>query len=103
MKSVDSKSKRRVRPLYQVMFDSLKDEIEQGRYMKTFPSESQLVRRFAASRQTVMRAMRELVSAGLVERRRGSGTVVSRRMRQLLGRVGLILPGCFDAPFTDAF
>lgn len=99
----DSKAEGKASPLYLAIFDALRAEIEQGGYLKAFPSEAQLVRRFAASRQTVIQAMRELVKAGLVERHRGSGTVVSRRIRQLLGRVGLILPGCFDAPFTDAF
>ena len=45
----------------------------------------------------------ELVKAGLVERHRGSGTVVSRRVRQTLGRVGLLLPTLFSSPFTTAF
>ena len=36
--------------------------------------------------------MSELVKAGLIERRRGSGTVVSRKMRQKLGQIGLVAP-----------
>lgn len=90
-------------PLYTTIFETLKGDIEQGRYTKAFPSEAQLVTRFKASRQTVIRAMAELVKAGLVERHRGSGTVVSRRVRQTLGRVGLLLPTLFSSPFTTAF
>ena len=90
-------------PLYMKIFDALKADIEQGRYTMDFPSEAQLVQRFAAGRQTVIRAMGELVKEGLVDRRRGSGTVVSRRVRQTLGRVGLILPVLLSSPFTAAF
>ena len=68
-------------PLYMTIFETLKGDIEQGRYTRVFPSEAQLVKRFKASRQTVIRVMSELVKAGLVERHRGSGTVVSRRVR----------------------
>ena len=100
----DHRQKKNVpRPLYQAIFDALRAEIEQGCYQKDFPSESQLVRRFAASRQTVIQAMRELVKAGFVERRRGSGTVVSRRIRQALGRVGLVILNLEPSPFATVF
>jgi len=89
-------------PLYRTVFEALRDEIMEGRYQKSFPSESQLVRRFAVGRQTVIRAMGELVNEGLVERRRGSGTVVSRRIRQTLGTIGLVLPNLVSSPFTAA-
>jgi len=89
-------------PLYRTVFEALRDEIREGRYQKSFPSESQLVRRFAVGRQTVIRAMGELVNEGLVERRRGSGTVVSRRIRQTLGTIGLVLPNLVSSPFTAA-
>ena len=89
-------------PLYRAIVEALRDEIMEGRYQKTFPSEAQLVRRFAVGRQTVIRAMGELVNQGLVERRRGSGTVVSRRIRQTLGTIGLVLPNLESSPFTAA-
>ena len=89
-------------PLYRIIVEALREEIMEGRYYKTFPSEAQLVRRFAVGRQTVVRAMVELVNEGLVERRRGSGTVVSRRIRQKLGTVGLIMPNLVSSPFTAA-
>ena len=89
-------------PLYRAIVEALRDEIVEGRYQKTFPSEAQLVRRFSVGRQTVIRAMGELVNQGFVERRRGSGTVVSRRIRQTLGTVGLVLPNLASSPFTAA-
>src|SRR5579875_2391447 len=42
------------------------------------PSESELVKEFGASRPTVARALAQLESEGLVERRAGSGTYVTR-------------------------
>lgn len=89
-------------PLYTTIFETLADEIRKERYVRAFPSEAQLVTRFKASRQTVIRAMAELVKAGLVERRRGSGTIVSRKMRQKLGRIGLVAPHFKWTEFVDA-
>ena len=37
-------------PLYRTIVEALRDEILEGRYQKTFPSEAQLVRRFAVGR-----------------------------------------------------
>ena len=87
--------------LYRQIAEILKAEISSGRYSRAFPSETQLVKRFAVSRQTVMKAMSELVSAGFVERHRGSGTLVSRKMRQALGRIGLLLPWFMSSPFAN--
>ena len=42
------------------------------------PSESQLVKKFGASRPTVARALRTLEAEGLVHRRAGSGTFASK-------------------------
>ena len=89
-------------PLYRTIFETLQDEIRGGRYQDAFPSEAQLIRRFAVGRHTILRVIRDLVEAGLIERRRGSGSVVSRRVRQKLGDIGLILPTLTSTPFTNA-
>lgn len=89
-------------PLYLDIVSKLKAEIESGRYRKQFPSEAQLVRRYKVSRQTIIRVMAELARAGLIERYRGSGTVVSRKVNLTLGRIGLVLPWLSSAPFYDA-
>jgi LacI family transcriptional regulator len=54
----------------------LREEILSGRYGTDgrMPSEAQLVRRFSVSRPTIARALRELATEGLLERRAGSGT-----------------------------
>ena len=89
-------------PLYRTIFETLRDEIREGRYQEAFPSEAQLIRRFAVGRHTILRVIGDLVGAGLIERRRGSGSVVSRRIRQKLGDVGLIMPHLSSSPFTSA-
>ena len=45
------------------------------------PSETELVRRFGFSRMTINRAVRELQTAGLVQRVRGAGTFAARLHR----------------------
>lgn len=54
-------------------------EIHSGRYVpgQKLPTESQLMEQFGVSRAPVQQAMRSLVEAGLVTRRRGAGSVVA--------------------------
>jgi GntR family transcriptional regulator, histidine utilization repressor len=55
---------------------ALKDEVVAGTWPpgSLMPSEAELVQRFAVSRMTVNRALRELQSEGLVDRTQGVGT-----------------------------
>ena len=64
---------------YQKIFEALKSEIASGRYKpgEKLPSEADLIHRFGTSRMTVFRAMRELQTRGIVDRKVGSGTYVS--------------------------
>jgi len=66
-------------PKYQQVYSALWREIRSGRMKRgdRLPSEAALERRFGASRITVGRAVRDLQTAGLVERRAGSGTFVT--------------------------
>lgn len=66
-------------PKYRQIFDTLKESISSGDYRvgERLPSESELVKTFAASRLTVNRALRELQLGGLIVRRVGSGSYVS--------------------------
>ena len=68
-----------VLPKHRQVFTTLKRQIETGRWKPgdRLPSEAELVRTFDASRITVGRAVRDLQSAGLVDRRAGSGTYVA--------------------------
>lgn len=87
------------RPIrHKEIFDDLREQIVGGRMKEgdRLPSESQLVRKYGVSRPTAARALRDLQTAGHVERRAGSGTYVrSRNPVEAPGRplVGLMVPG----------
>lgn len=75
----------------------IRSEIASGKYGTggRLPSEAQLVSRFGVSRPTAAQALRTLEHEGLVERRPGSGTFVTRppTTRSALQQLGLIVPG----------
>ncbi|HAV64790.1 MAG TPA: GntR family transcriptional regulator [Verrucomicrobiales bacterium] len=75
----------------------LKEELASGRLAVDgrLPSEAQLVNRFGVSRPTVARALRDLQTEGLVERRAGSGTYVKPVASQPVASstLGLLVPG----------
>lgn len=63
---------------YRVVLDAMRQEIDQGHFRPgdRLPSDNDLAQRFDASRLTVIRALRELETQGIVKRRAGSGTYV---------------------------
>ena len=63
-------------PRYLQLADQLRTDIARGEFPDGFPTESALCLRFACSRFTVREALRTLTAEGLIERKRGSGTVV---------------------------
>jgi GntR family transcriptional regulator len=67
-------------PLYQRCQADLRGRIEGGEFdpEKPLPSEEDLCRAYGVSRITVRRAMTELIRLGLLSRRQGSGTFVTR-------------------------
>jgi GntR family transcriptional regulator, arabinose operon transcriptional repressor len=86
---------------YQQILARLEEEILSGKYKagQRLPSEATLIRQFQTSRITVGRAVHELGSKGLVERRVGSGTYVrAERTTGLL--FGLLIP---DLGETEIF
>jgi GntR family transcriptional regulator, arabinose operon transcriptional repressor len=90
-------------PRHQQIYGALERDLAVGRWQpgERLPSEADLVKIFGASRITVGRAMRDLQRAGLVERRAGSGTYVSRRHEQAGGHsFGLLIP---DLGETEIF
>ena len=64
------------------------------------PSENELVEQFGASRPTVSRALAQLESEGLVERKAGSGTFVSAEKTTENFVLGLLIP---DLGVTEIF
>ncbi|HEY3321135.1 MAG TPA: GntR family transcriptional regulator [Planctomycetota bacterium] len=73
-------------PLYYQLAQRLKDDILSGRCPANarFHSDRDLVARYKISLLTVRQAMSELVNEGLLERRQGAGTFVSRRGPEML-------------------
>lgn len=72
-------------------------EIAAGKYPdgSRLPSEVKLVEQFGVSRPTVARALRDLETKGLIERRAGSGTYVKSSNSQATSSriLGLLVPG----------
>ena len=74
----------------------LLSEIAAGKYGASgrLPGEEQLVKKFGVSRTTVGRALRDLQTEGVIERRAGSGTYVRRQNPNSPGarQLGLLIP-----------
>jgi GntR family transcriptional regulator of arabinose operon len=79
---------------YREILEKIQDDITSGRYQpgQRLPSETELVRRYGASRMTVSRAMHELQTGGLVVRRVGSGTFVAQTSNSKSHVFGLLIP-----------
>lgn len=97
------------RPLYAQVEDHLKQELRSSRLSPgdRLPPEPELARLLGVSRQTVRQALGRLEAAGLVTRRPGRGTVVSRppleqplggalTLRQVASQAGLALTPVID-------
>ena len=80
---------------YREIFEILRREILDGKYAhgKTLPSEFWLARHFKVCRPTVSRAMQELAVAGLVVRRQGAQTTLTRFAQNASGYMGLVIQG----------
>jgi len=79
---------------YKDILEKVQEDIRSGRYSpgQRLPSETELVRRYGASRMTVFRAMHELQTMGLVVRRVGSGTFVAQNSNSKSHVFGLLIP-----------
>jgi GntR family transcriptional regulator of arabinose operon len=84
----------RVTSKHQKVFETLKNEIISGKYRdgERFPSETELVNRFAFSRPTVMHALNDLQAEGFLERRQGAGTFLNAGKKLVKGYFGMIIP-----------
>jgi len=72
--------RRRGKPRYVAVSDELRDGIRSGKWAPgdLLPSEAQLCSQFGVSRGTVVKAIDVLLTEGLLQRRQGVGTFVSR-------------------------
>ena len=79
---------------YKKIFEQLRQSIADGKYKEgqRIPSETQLSRTCGASRLTVARAIKELETLGIVERRPGSGSYVRPQTRAQGRTFGLLIP-----------
>jgi GntR family transcriptional regulator, arabinose operon transcriptional repressor len=79
---------------YREILEKIQEDIALGKYKpgQRLPSETELVRRYGASRMTVFRAMHELQALGVVIRRVGSGTFVSQVSVTGSHVFGLLIP-----------
>lgn len=89
-------------PKHQEVFSTLLREIESGRWKEgeRLPSEADLVERFGHSRITIGRALRDLQSAGVISRRAGSGSFVTRTAPGAQRSFGLLIA---DLGETDVY
>jgi GntR family transcriptional regulator of arabinose operon len=87
---------------YREILEKIQEDISLGKYKpgQRLPSETELVRRYGASRMTVFRAMHELQTLGVVVRRVGSGTFVSQAVNTGSHVFGLLIP---DLGQTEIF
>lgn len=95
----------RRKPRYLQLADELRLAIVRGELKNGFPTEDVLTKRFGVSRFTVREALRALQGEGLIQRRRGSGTVIQPAaarggaLHQPLSNVGELLQYARDSRF----
>jgi DNA-binding GntR family transcriptional regulator len=85
-------------PLYRTLASTLRDRIAAGDFAPgaALPTEHELCALYDVSRHTAREALRLLSEAGLIERRRGAGTIVTRSVaagrfvQSLAGLEGLL-------------
>lgn len=93
------------KPRYLELADQLRAEVLAGSFPDGFPTEHTLCTRFGVSRFTVREALRTLSGEGLIERKRGSGTVIQPpaarggALHQPLSNVGELLQYARDSRF----
>jgi len=89
-------------PKYKQIYSQLRSALASREYSTgdRLPSENELVARFGASRPTVSRALAQLETDGLIERRAGSGTFVRAQENAETLIFGLLIP---DLGTTEIF
>jgi DNA-binding LacI/PurR family transcriptional regulator len=79
------------KPRHLQVYETILNDITSGRFQagERLPTEAELAKTFSASRTTVARAMRDLKTVGLLNRRRGAGTHLTMRQEK---RIALFAP-----------
>jgi GntR family transcriptional regulator len=86
-------------PLYLQLAQKIAQAIRAGSYQpdEALPSERMLSESLSLSRVTARKAIDQLVTQGLVVRRRGSGNYIAPRLEQPLSRLTSFSEGCSSA------
>ena len=86
---------------YGMLVETLKSDIFSGKYgaQNPFPSIRSLIHRFRLSDSTVQRAFDELTNMGLIARKQGRGTFVTKQGASR--KIGLIMPGVAYSTFFE--
>ena len=93
---------KQAKPLYRQIYEFLYENICADTFKKgRLPTDGQLMRKFATTRATVAKAMRELEMAGLIERRPGAGTVVRPAIKTHGAFVSTLIAGLGDTAFFE--
>ena len=92
---------------HRVVFQALQRQIAEGAFTngRRLPSETELARRFGVSRPTAARALRDLQSQGIIDRRVGSGSYLNSTATSAHDlsqrKFGLLVPGLGDTEILD--
>ena len=73
-------------PLYEQVFNRIKDSVRSGEYKKgdLIPSEKELMELMGVSRVTVRQALKMLSDSGIIETRKGKGSIVAVDWKSIL-------------------
>ncbi len=92
---------------HRVVFQALQRQIAEGAFAngRRLPSETELARRFGVSRPTAARALRDLQSQGIIDRRVGSGSYLNPAATSAHDpsqrKFGLLVPGLGNTEILD--
>lgn len=84
MSTIQGLNPNKPRPLYQIVIDDILESIKRGAFSFDHPicTENKLMEQYGISRITARRAMGDLEARGILYRKRGVGSFVSREMDQ---------------------
>jgi GntR family transcriptional regulator len=85
-------------PLWEQVLADLRRRLDAGEFVDRFPADVELVKRYKVSRHTAREAVRHLQAAGLLERRRGQGSFLTKpAIEQPLGTLYSLYRSIEDA------
>lgn len=76
--STPAPTAERAGPLWAQVLADLRGRLDRGEFAERFPGDAELVEHYQVSRHTIREAVRRLQADGLLERRRGQGSFVTK-------------------------